>query len=217
MKKFFLVVAIAFTAISTNAQDLKFGAKGGLNINSINLVGEGFDGEDSGAKFDLGFHFGVVADYALSEKLSLRPGLGFARKGAKRKESGVETITDLNYIQTDFNVAYKFGSFEATAGPYAAFLTGGKEKVGDEEYSIKPSFSQVSAEDLGGDIGVNGLDLGLNIGAGYHIADNMLISYQLSFGLSNLQGKRDDLSSDVRKDFKTTNTTSNFSFTYFFN
>ena len=75
MKKFLLVVAIAFTAINTNAQDLKFGAKGGLNINSINLVGEGFDGEDSGAKFDLGFHFGVVADYALSEKLSLRPGL----------------------------------------------------------------------------------------------------------------------------------------------
>lgn len=89
--------------------------------------------------------------------------------------------------------------------------------MGDEEYSIKPSFSQVSAEDLGGDIGMNGLDLGLNIGAGYHIADNLLISYQLSFGLSNLQPIADGISSDTRKDFKTTNTTSNFSFTYFFN
>ena len=64
---------------------------------------------------------------------------------------------------------------------------------------------------------MNGLDLGLNIGAGYHIADNILISYQLSFGLSNLQPKADGVSSDLRKDFKITNTTSNFSFTYFFN
>ena len=79
------VIALVLLALTfnANAQDLKFGAKGGLNINSINLVGEGFDGVDSGAKFDLGFHFGVVADYALGEKLSLRPGLGFARKGAK--------------------------------------------------------------------------------------------------------------------------------------
>ena len=53
---------------------------------------------------------------------------------------------------------------------------------------------------------MNGLDLGLNIGAGYHIADNMLISYQLSFGLSNLQPKADGVS-DLRKDFKITNTT----------
>ena len=52
----------------------------------------------------------------------------------QKEESGVETLTDLNYIQTDFNVAYKFGSFEATAGPYASFLVGGKQKVGDEEY-----------------------------------------------------------------------------------
>ena len=217
MKKVILSVALAFAAINTNAQEIKFGAKAGLNANSIGRVGEAYDGEDSGAKFDLGFHFGAVADFAFSEKLSFRPGISFSQRGATRKEGDEKTETNLNYIVTDFNAAYKFGSFEATAGPYVALLTGGKVKQGNEEYKVKPSFSEVSAEDLGGDIGFNGLDLGLNIGAGYHIAENMLISYQFSFGLSNLQPKGDGVSNDARKDLKRSNATNNISFTYFFN
>ena len=92
-------------------------------------------------------------------------------------------------------------------------LVGGKQKVGDEVL-IKPSFSQVSLKIRR--YRYEWFRFRLNIGAGYHIADNMLISYQLSFGLSNLQPKADGVSSDF-EDFKITNTTSNFSFTYFFN
>ncbi len=95
---FYLVVAIAtmFVATKVNAQEFKFGAKGGLNLATFN----GKDADD--AKMRVGFHLGAVAEYAFNEQMAIQSELLFSAQGAKGKEkySGVEVeeMMKLNYI-----------------------------------------------------------------------------------------------------------------------
>src|SRR5690606_40294848 len=77
MKK--LVLSLLFVAVATiagNAQEIKFGAKAGLNI--ANQTG---DVEDS--KSLIGFHLGAFAEIKLAEQFAFQPELLYSIQGAK--------------------------------------------------------------------------------------------------------------------------------------
>ncbi len=111
MKKVLLVTAIAVLGLATvNAQEIKFGAKGGLNFASI--TGDNID--ESG--LTTGIHFGVLAEIPLSEKFSFQPELLYSSQAL-----------NLNYLNIPLMGKYYLTKgFSLEVGPQIGFLLSAK-------------------------------------------------------------------------------------------
>jgi len=213
---------------------LKLGLKAGMNVNNIhqNYKESNLESE---TRMLLAYHVGVMADYSLSDALSIQPGLMYSRKGfsydLKKELEGESSLegfdrTYFDYLEVPVNVAYKFGSMQVYAGPYiSAGLNGinkydysykmaGTEEKEKDDYKIKPFFNKVGDKDATDDKGeFAGLDYGVNVGLGFNRGP-FLISAAFTNGLGNLTP---DYKSEggLRDDFKVRNRGGNLSLTYF--
>ena len=179
---------------NTNSR-LKLGAKAGLNLTNIyeKYDGKKPSGDDKG-KIKLGIQIGVVGDYALSDALSLQPGVLFYSAGYVNKENDggdkyKETYT-LNYIQIPINFQYKLdmGGINAfvQAGPYLGCAISGKYKwkitedgnsrSGNE--SLKFGFDKEEDD-------YKPFDFGLGLGVGLQF-NNIQIGLGYNIGLANM-------------------------------
>lgn len=114
MKKIILTVAAVFAFGFANAQDMKFGVKGGY-INS-NFGGDA----DTDAKSS--FYFGGLVDFTISEKFHIQPELLYSMEGADNDE------TDLNFVRIPVMAKYYVAEgFNIQAGPQFGFVAGGGE------------------------------------------------------------------------------------------
>ncbi len=226
--------------MQTQAQ-IKFGAKAGLNGNTMSLTFDDSD-QEIATKLLFAYHFGATAEIQFSDVLSLQTGLLFTSKGSKYDLEDVfaeelEYIPGLeisgymkmvlNYVEVPLNIAYKFGDFQVFAGPYIAVGIGGKSKSdityefgGDsesesEEYKYKPVFGEVEDDDLADDENAfSALDYGVNIGIGYQVGPVLInAGYSLGFGNILPAYEGDD---DYRKDNKMSNRVISLSATYYF-
>jgi len=187
MKKITLS-AIALMAFAfTQAQDLKFGAKAGLNL--ANLTG---DVEDTSMK--PGFHVGGFVEIKFSDKLALQPELLYSLQGAKTEynysfgdmmSESSESKINLSYI--NIPVMLKFYPVEKLfleAGPQVGFLVSAKSK---DEYSITMDGTTTSgSEDVDVKDSFKSIDFGFNIGAGYEFTENLFANVRYNIGLSNI-------------------------------
>ncbi|MBW1295160.1 porin family protein [Aquimarina litoralis] len=111
MKKLFLlaIVLIGFTSIS-NAQSLKLGIKGGINLSTING-----DNVPSNLDARTGYHIGVAAQIGLPGKFAIQPELLYSAQGADD--------LDIDYVNIPILVKYKFLKFLSfEAGPQFGVL-----------------------------------------------------------------------------------------------
>ena len=112
MKKFILIIAILFGfSFNSQAQDIKFGVKGGLNFANINLD------NDVDAEFDsrTGYHIGLVTQFSMLGMFALQPELLYSAQGAKD--------IDLDYLNVPVLFKYKIaGIASIEAGPQFGFL-----------------------------------------------------------------------------------------------
>lgn len=111
MKKLFLlaIMLIGFTSIS-NAQRLKLGVKGGINLSTIN-------GDNVPSNFDArtGYHIGVAAQIGLPGKFALQPEIIYSAQGSDD--------LDIDYVNVPILVKYKFLKFLSfEAGPQFGIL-----------------------------------------------------------------------------------------------
>ena len=98
MKKTIFLLASLFTIIS-NAQEIKYGAKLGLNISS-------FSGDVIGSKSLIGLQVGGFAEIKVNDKFAFQSELFYSTQGAKSEYSETdfdytasqETKTVLNYL-----------------------------------------------------------------------------------------------------------------------
>lgn len=81
MKKIILSVVAIFAFGFSNAQEVKFGAKAGLNLSTIT------GGNLSGGS-RVGFHVGGLAEIGLTEKFAVQPELLLSMKGASYDSFG---------------------------------------------------------------------------------------------------------------------------------
>ncbi|UWY28447.1 PorT family protein [Flavobacterium sp. TR2] len=192
MKKKFLVAIAVMVFSFTNAQNVKFGVKGGINLST-------FTGDIENVSSKVGFQAGGFAELKLSDKFSIQPEVLYSAQGAKIKENG-ETYTYKENINTSYlNVPvlakyYIVNKFSVEAGPQIGFLLGAKSKWEEtssegEKYSgnesVKDSFKSV--------------DFGLNVGAGYDFTENISAGVRYNFGMSNIFKSSDPLDSSDSK------------------
>src|SRR5215203_329104 len=125
MKKLSLVLCVLLVAGIAQAQNAKFGIKGGLNVSTLTD-----DDDELGSR--LGFNGGLLAHVHLSPQLALQPEIVYSSQGAKYTlTSGEEHSLALNYVNIPMQVQYMFDNgFRIQTGPQVGFLAGVKDKVG---------------------------------------------------------------------------------------
>ncbi len=166
MKKVMLTAVAVMAFGLSNAQDVKFGAKAGLNMSN-------FGGDVENNKMKAGFQVGGFAEIKISEKFAVQPELVFSNLGAKFDLDGVTATENLNYIAIPVMAKYFVADkFSIEAGPQIGFLMSAKYKEDGESVDTKD--------------GYNSTDFGLNVGVGYDITENIGVGLRYTAGLSNI-------------------------------
>jgi len=164
MKKIILVTAMAvFVLTSVNAQDIKFGAKAGLNFSSIS--GDKISELDIG--ITTGFNFGVLAEIPISEKFSFQPELMYSGQGYAGE--ALDEIVALNYLNIPLMGKYYLTKgLSLEAGPQIGFLLSAK----NDDTDVKDAFNTV--------------DFGVNFGLGYKFDNGLNFGVRYNLGLSDI-------------------------------
>ncbi|WP_166921878.1 porin family protein [Flavobacterium poyangense] len=176
-----LVAILAFGFV--NAQQTRFGVKGGLNISTV----VGGDVEDT--KSLIGFHVGGFAEIKVVDKFFIQPELLFSTQGTKVDGPfGTDADIKLNYLNIPVLAKYYIvDKFSVEAGPQIGFLLSAKAEGED----IKDFTRSV--------------DLGFNLGAGYNFTDNFSVGIRYTVGLSPLTDKDIDNTDDYYDSAKNSN------------
>ncbi|MET0945253.1 MAG: porin family protein [Flavobacterium sp.] len=183
MKKIIMTAAAVMAFAFSNAQEVKFGVKGGLNLSNFSGDTEGID-----FKSRVGFNVGGFVEIKLSDQLAIQPELLYSTQGAKVDNFGVELEGNFYTADVQFNLSYinipvmfKYyivEKFNIEAGPQIGFLTSAKTKTtvqgfsGSDEQDVKDSFESI--------------DFGLNLGAGYDFTEHFSANARYNLGLANI-------------------------------
>lgn len=184
IKSFFLVCVVAM-ATRVEAQDIHWGFQGGLSL-SGGIAKE--TGVTIKGKPGLGFAFGVLGDYQLSNpKWSIRAGLTFQHEASVADIFDDQTHIRVNYINLPIDLVWHpdfaqkrwvFG-----AGPWFAYGLSGKYTQDGATYSIE--FGSSEANDA------HRLDLGLDLMAGYKLNEDMMLTAKFDLGLKDVSAQPD--------------------------
>lgn len=183
MKKFILFsLACLFALTVSIAQEVRLGAKGGVNFATLS-------GDNLGSIKSLtGFHIGGLVEIPISERFSVQPEVLYTAQGGKYSEKGTEFGVNysydikekLDYIQVPVMAKYYvIDGLSIEAGPQIAFLTSSKL---DYEGTLG-GISVSGNEDLDN---VSDIDFSLGAGASYRLPMGLFFTARYNFGLSNL-------------------------------
>jgi hypothetical protein len=184
MRKIVLAVIAVLSLTYTQAQEVQFGAKAGVNF--ANLTGDDADGADARTSF----HVGAVAEIKINEKFSVQPELLYSSQGASTKDKfeGItfESTLKLDYINVPIMAKYYVAdSFSLEVGPQIGFLV-----AAEAEYSMG---GESETEDIKDQLKT--VDFGLNFGLGYKLDNGINFGARYNFGLSNIG---EDSDSDLK-------------------
>ncbi|MET3876780.1 outer membrane beta-barrel protein [Chitinophaga sp. OAE865] len=170
MKKLILSGVLAIgTMLAVQAQNVKFGVKGGLNISKLTAT--------DGSKALAGFHAGGLVNIGLGKTWAIQPELVYSTQGTKAERSVLwltsSNTVKVNYINVPVMVQYSIvPEFYLEAGPQVGFLTAAKVKSGDVTVDIKNNMQSV--------------DFGLGFGFGYKFDMGLGVSGRYNFGLTKV-------------------------------
>lgn len=183
MKKIILSAIAVMTFAFVNAQDVKYGVKGGVNISNFSGDTDGTD-----LKSRVGFNIGGFVEIKFSEKFALQPEILYSTQGTKFKNVGAEVGGSFYTGDINFNLAYinipvmfkYYGTkkFSIEAGPQIGFLTSAKSKTKLDGFNRT---NQIDVKDI-----FESIDFGLNLGAGYDFTENIFVGARYNFGLANI-------------------------------
>ena len=170
MKKLIIITAFAVFGFNTsNAQDLSFGVKAGVNFAT-------FTGDDSAEANGLtSFHVGGVLNIGITDKFSVQPELLYSGQGSDSRLGDFK----LDYINIPLLAKFMVvDGLSLEAGPQIGFLTSAKLKGGDIKDFVK------------------GTDFSGVVGAGYLLDSGLNFAARYNFGFSN--NAETDLNIDLK-------------------
>ena len=189
-------------AANTYAQDGKItlGVRAGLNIASISNKGDASVnafGSSSSVKTSPKFlpHLGLFSEIKLSDDgfFSLQPELLFSMRGysykAKASSGSSSSQTDIDlvtsYIDIPLQLKFNFGKgFYVMAGPYVGFLLTATSKTKTKVVNGSTS-STTEDKDTSKD-GLNTMDAGMYLGAGYQLESGLSFAVRWCRGFSDI-------------------------------
>ena len=187
-KILFLISLLMITTLSLQAQ-IRFGAKGGLNLQ--NITGKDDEGDKLENDLKPGFHLGAFADIPIAPDFYFEPGLLFSTKGCKFDITPDTKVSmNLSYIELPLNLIFRpqLGDSHIIVGfgPYLAYGIKGKIKDPDSDESEDIKFkNKVSLDDPEG-FYMKAFDAGANIFVGYELPMNLFFTLNTQLGLINL-------------------------------
>jgi opacity protein-like surface antigen len=162
MKKLFLAAVAVLGFSAMNAQEMKFGAKGGLNFASST---------DSSDKTKIGVNLGLFANFGVSDKFSVQPELLYSAQGAQADYNGSTIKLNMNYINIPVMGIFKVAdAFSLQAGPQIGFLVGANLSGPGGSVDVKDFYKSI--------------DFGINLGAGYDFTDNLSADVRYNMGVA---------------------------------
>lgn len=162
IKKLWIAIIAVGIAGTVNAQDVKLGAKIGMNVSSVNGNPDNLDSKT-------GWVLGATAEVSLTEKFSLQPELLYSQQGAKQRGN---FIYDLNYISLPVMAKYYIAKgFSLEAGPQFSFL------VKDELISDTNNAASANTN-------AENFDFSANLGLGYQLENGIFFQTRYNLGLT---------------------------------
>ncbi len=175
---FVMVVMAILGTTNVNAQDVKFGAKAGINLAHLR-------GERETSNIRTSVHFGLVAEYKFNEQFAIQPELLYSGQGGEEKGTligaDIKITNKLDYLNLPVMFKYYVTErFSLQAGPQLGILLSSK---------VKASKGSSSAEE---DIeGVKSVDFGFNLGLGFKVNKNLFFDARYNLGLNNIAEEGD--------------------------
>jgi long-subunit fatty acid transport protein len=206
MKKFILT-SFMLCSVFAFSQEVKFGAKVGLN--SSNLKGD-YPAAINEHNSKIGFHIGAFAEFEIADKFSLQPELLYSTQGntygyktyygGGTYYEGAEYDLKLNYLNLPVILKYKIlEKLSIDFGPQIGFLVSAKTKIdvtedsrdASQNYSVVIDMLNNGTYNVGGTTiqtkaSANRLDFGLNIGGTFDITESTFFQARYNLGLSNV-------------------------------
>lgn len=200
MKKMFFVAALAVLGMNQSQAQVKFGVKAGPQL--TNFVGSDVEGSDS--KF--GFNAGGYANIRFATDFAFQPELLYSLQGAKEEESEsigsikqtYENVINLSYINVPLMLKwYAYDGFNVEFGPQVGFNVSAKGKSthtisGDLEGANGSTETKYDLED------VPSIDFGVNIGAGYEMANGLNFGLRYGRGLTSISENEGDKEDKIK-------------------
>jgi len=173
---------------SVNAQDVKIGAKVGLNLASITGDGDVY-GEDSDTK--IGFNQGLFAEISLSDKFIFQPELLFSTQGNVYKQGSFDDLIkitiELDYLNIPLLIKYAVSDkFALEFGPQLGFLLSANTDVEGILFDNETISVRQDVKDS-----FKSIDLGLNFGISIDVSEKVMIGARYNLGLSNISDEED--------------------------
>jgi outer membrane protein with beta-barrel domain len=166
-----------------NAQEVKFGMKGGMNLSS--WVG---DTRGVGLSPRFGVNIGALAQIKLSENFDIQPEIFYSTQGTRFKNvyANVNNLSykgdikwKLSYLSIPVLFKYSAdGKSFVEAGPQIGFLTSAKASTKLTQYS--PTIDQ-DVKNM-----FESVDFSLVIGVGYEITQHLIADLRYNIGLTNI-------------------------------
>jgi len=183
MKKIILPAIAVMLCGFVNAQDVKVGIKGSLNLSS-------WAGDTRGLNLRpmFGVNIGALTQIKLSDKFDIQPEVLYSNQVTKMKNAGANVFGvydtgdikwNLSYVNVP--VLFKYSADEKSfieAGPQVGFLTSAKISTKLTQYS--PIVKQGVKEAF------ESIDFGFVIGVGYNINQHLMADLRYNIGLSNI-------------------------------
>ncbi|MGF1556147.1 porin family protein [Paucihalobacter sp.] len=194
-RHFLLTTAILFSLFINAQNDFQIGAKAGVNYSGFNVNGT------SSYTDAFGLLAGVIAEYQLSNTFSIQPELIFIQKTGGRETPsnlpGGLIRADLSYIDLPISGKYYFfKGFAVEFGPQLDILINDKTTI---------AFNNDNSEPNPANIETNAIQLSINLGFSYKIAQKYLVQFRYSHGITH-----------IYKDLDATNSVFALSVGYFF-
>ncbi len=161
-KKITLKICLIIFGFSiVQAQDLKFGAKAGLNLST--LQPELTDSRTS-------FHLGGVAEISFKDVFSVQPELLYSAYGAKdQDDNDGDEVYKLDYITLPIMAKYYvIDALSIEAGPQLGFLLSAKVEDNGQTEDLKDDTKST--------------DFGFALGAGYKMENGLHFGLRYYFG-----------------------------------
>ncbi|WDF64362.1 porin family protein [Flavobacterium sp. KACC 22763] len=160
MRKILLLAVFTVLGfVNVNAQEIKFGAKAGLNFATIS------EDNTENADFVTSYNIGVMSEIPLSEKFSFQPEIMYSRQGYSFNND----VIAMNYLNIPLmGKYYVTKGLSLEAGPQIGFLLSAK----NEKTDVKDSF--------------NTFDFGVNFGLGYKLENGLNFGVRYNLGLTDI-------------------------------